>query len=599
MAEAGSFADRVKQQADIVRVIGEYVRLKKSGQNFVGLCPFHAEKTPSFAVHPVKQIYHCFGCGVGGDVFKFVMEMDKCGFPEAVRAVAEKCGIPVPRPRERSPEERREHQQRAALVEMHREAAAFFAKQLEATPEGKAARAYLEDRGIAGETIARFALGYAPSSGDALCRHLKQKYPDTLLEMSGLAVRDAGGHFYDRFRRRIMFPIANDSGKVVAFGGRALGDDLPKYMNSPETPIYSKSGILYHFHGAKEALRQRDFAVLVEGYMDAIAVARADVDNVVASCGTSLAEAQVKLLARFTRRIVVNYDPDAAGQAATERSLAILLEQDFDVRVLALPGGQDPDKFIREQGAEAYRKLLEAAPPYVDYLITRARQMDLSTGEGKLRAVNFLMPFIQRIPNRLLRSEWATRIAQQLRVDEPVLRESLRRAAAERRSEVKAKPELIARSAKPAERRLIQILAEADAFRAELVRALTSAEPGLLYAGLETERIFAVLVGACASGQRPDPAALANDLPETDRRLLFEILFESAAAPTWEEAESCLRVLERRRAEAELAAVQKQIEAQPVASAAPGGSPSAAGEEMRRLLQRKQDLRQRLAELPQ
>src|SRR6266851_5686532 len=487
MAEAGSLADRVKQQADIVRVVGEYVPLKKSGQNFTGLCPFHSEKTASFAVHPVKQIYHCFGCGVGGDVFKFVMEVEKLSFPEAVRAVAEKCGIPIPRPRARTQEEKRETQQRTALVEMQREAATFFARQLEATSEGKAARAYLEDRGLDSEAIARFGLGYAPSSGDALYRHLKQKYPDKLLELSGLVVRDSSGRLYDRFRRRIVFPIANDSGKVVAFGGRALGDDLPKYLNSAETPIYSKSNVLYHLDRAKEALRQSDFAVLVEGYMDAIAVARAGISNVVASCGTSLTEPQVKLLGRFTKRVIVNYDPDNAGQAATERSIAILLEQDFEVRVLALPGKADPDKFIREQGADAYIKVLKESPPYVDYLIGRARQMDLSTGEGKLRAVNFLLPYVQKIPNRILRSEWATRIAQQLRLEEPVLRAALSRAATERRSEVKTQPELIGRAARPVERRLIRMLAEGEGFRGELAQQL---QTGQLYLGLETEKIF-------------------------------------------------------------------------------------------------------------
>ena len=226
MAEAGSFADRVKQQADIVRVVGEYVRLKKSGQNFVGLCPFHSEKTPSFAVHPVKQIYHCFGCGAGGDVFKFLMEMDKSDFPEAVRAVAEKCGIAIPQPRERSPEERREQQQRTGVVGMHRDAAAFFSRHLETTAEGKAAKMYLLDRGLDAEAITRFGLGFAPSGGDALWRHLKSKYPEKLVESSGLVGRDPSGRVYDRFRRRIMFPIANDAGKIIAFGGRALGDDL-------------------------------------------------------------------------------------------------------------------------------------------------------------------------------------------------------------------------------------------------------------------------------------------------------------------------------------------------------------------------------------
>src|ERR1700685_4122586 len=434
MAEAGSFAERVKQQADIVRVIGEYVRLKKSGANFTGLCPFHQEKSPSFAVHPVKQIYHCFGCGAGGDVFKFVQEMDKCPFPEAIRIVAEKSGIPVPRPRERSPEEHRENQQRSALVEMHREAATFFARQLYEGHERKNAAGYVEDRGLNREAITRFGLGWAPSSGDALLRHLKSKYQEKLLEASGLFSRDQSGRLYDRFRRRIMFPIANDSGKVIAFGGRAMGDDMPKYMNSPETPIYTKSNVLYHVDRAKEALRQSDFAVLVEGYMDAIAVARSGIANVVASCGTSLAEPQIKLLSRFTRRVIVNYDPDNAGQAATERSISLLLEQDFEVRVLALPGKADPDKFIREQGKDAYIKLLKESPPYVDYLIARARRMDLTTGEGTRNAVNFLLPYVQKIPNPILRSEWATRIAQQLRLDEPVLRHELLRAAKERRS---------------------------------------------------------------------------------------------------------------------------------------------------------------------
>jgi len=584
MAEAGSFAEKVKQQADIVRVVEEYVRLKKSGQNFTGLCPFHAEKSPSFAVHPTKQIYHCFGCGVGGDVFKFVMEMEKCAFPEAIRIVAEKCGISIPRPKERSPEERKENQQRTVLVEMHREAQTFFVKQLEGTLEGKAARAYLEDRGLDKDVLERFGIGYAPSGGDLLLRHLKSKYAEKLLAESGLISRDQSGRLFDRFRRRITFPISNESGKIVAFGCRALGDDQPKYLNSPETRIYSKSNVLYHMDRAKEGIRRQDFAILVEGYMDAIAVARAGISNVVASCGTSLAEPQIKLLGRFTRRVVVNYDPDAAGQTATERSLVLLLEQDFEVRVLALPpvGNKkaDPDLFIREKGAEEYLKLLKEAPPYVDYLIARARQMDLTTGEGKLRAVNFLLPYVQKIPNRILRSEWATRIAQQLRLDEPVLRAALSKAASERRSEVKTQPELIGRAAKPVERRLIRMLAEAEGFRHELAQRLQNAR---LYHGLETERIFAALVVASLAGQPLQATEVAAVLEERDRRLLFEILFEETNEPTWEEALSCIEALQNRQAERELAEVQRSIEA----------SPSAP--EMRGLLEKKQELMRRLA----
>ncbi len=584
MAEAGSFAEKVKQQADIVRVVGEYVRLKKSGQNFTGLCPFHAEKSPSFAVHPTKQIYHCFGCGVGGDVFKFVMEMEKCAFPEAIRIVAEKCGISIPRPKERSPEERKENQQRAVLVEMHREAQIFFVKQLEGTLEGKAARAYLEDRGLDKEAIAQFGIGYAPSGGDALLRSFTSKYSEKLLVDSGLVSRDQSGRLFDRFRRRITFPISNESGKIVAFGCRALGDDQPKYLNSPETPIYSKSNVLYHLDRAKEGIRRQEFAILVEGYMDAIAVARAGISNVVASCGTSLAEPQIKLLGRFTRRVIVSYDPDAAGQTATERSLVLLLEQDFEVRVLALPPAEnkkaDPDLFIREKGAEEYRKLLKEAPPYVDYLISRARQMDLTTGEGKLRAVNFLLPYVQKIPNRILRSEWATRIAQQLRLEEPVLRAALSKAAAERRSEVKTQPELAGRAAKHVERRLIRMLAEAEGFRQELAQQLQNA---CLYHGLETEKIFTALVIASLAGQSLQATEVAAVLEERDRRLLFEILFEEANEPTWEEAMSCIEALQHRQAEQELAEVQRSIEANP------------PGPEMRGLLEKKQELMRRLA----
>jgi len=585
MAEAGSFADKVKQQADIVRVVGEYVRLKKTGKDFSGLCPFHQEKTPSFTVSPGKQIFYCFGCGKGGDVFNFVMDMEKCEFPEAVRVVAEKCGIAIPRPKERSPEEHKENQLRGLLVEMHREAQSFFVKQLEGTPEGKLAWAYLEDRGLDKEVIARFGIGYAPSGGDALMRFLKGKYKDNVLAESGLISREQnGGRLFDRFRRRITFPIANESGKIVAFGCRALGDDQPKYLNSPETTIYSKSNVLYHMDRAKETIRREDFAILVEGYMDAIAVARAGISNVVATCGTSLAESQIKLLGRFTKRVIVNYDPDTAGQAATERSLALLLEQDFEVRVLALPPVEDkkadPDLFIRERGKDEYIKQVKAALPFVDYLIGRVLQTDVSTGEGKKRAVNSLLPYLQKIPNPIQRSEWATRMAEKLRIEEPVLRAELKKAARERRSEIKVQPEMIGRAAKPAERRLIRMLAEAEDFRQELAQRLQSAQ---LYHGLETEKIFAALIVANLSGMPVRAAEVGAILEDRDKRVLFEILLEESSELTWDEAASCMQALQNRQAERELANVQRSIEANP------------AGKELRSLLEKKQELMRRLA----
>jgi len=416
-----------------------------------------------------------------------------------------------------------------------------------------------------------------------LLRHARGKYAEKLVEASGLVSRDASGRLYDKFRRRVMFPISNESGRVVAFGGRALGDDPPKYMNSPETPIYTKSAVLYHFDRAKESIRKREFAVMVEGYMDAIAVDRAGVPNVVASCGTSLTEMQLRLLGRFTRRVVMNYDPDTAGQAATERSLTLLLEQGFDARVLRLPGGADPDLFIRKHGVEAYQKLLAEAPPFLDHLIEQALGAggaDVNTAEGKLRAVNFLLPYLQKLPDRLLRSEWASRVAQRVKIDEPMLRETLRRAAAERRSEAKMRPELAPPAAKPAERRLIQLLAEGEGFRQRLAEELREAG---VHRGLGTEKLFNALIEACAAGDRPDPVALSESLEAPERRLLYDILFESAAEPTWDEASSCLTALRRVHLETELADLQRRIEAGP------------AAEELRELMGRKQELRKALS----
>jgi len=549
MAEPGSVAERVKQQADIVRVVGEYVRLRKSGQNFVGLCPFHQEKTASFAVHPGKQIYHCFGCGAGGDVFRFVMEMEKISFPEAIRIVAEKCGVAMPEWRDGGSGGKQASDQRRALVEIHRHAAAFFVRQL-ATDEGRSARAYLEDRGLKPETIARFGLGWAPTGGEALARHLRGKFPAPWLDLSGLFSRDRGQHVFDRFRRRIIFPIASESGKVVAFGGRALGDEPPKYLNSPETPIYTKSRVLYHLDRAREAIRKEGFVVLVEGYMDAIALAEAGIENVVASCGTSLAEPQVRLLGRFTRNVVVNYDVDAAGQAATDRSLSLLLGEEFQVRVMALPareaGKADPDQFVREEGVEAYRELLGRSPLYLDYLIGRARQMDTGTIEGKLRGVNFLLPYVRLLSSPLARSEWASRVASELHVDQAALRGLLQRAASERKAEVKARPEMLAAAVTPAERRLLKMLLDGGATGERLAEEMRRAG---LHPGLDTEPIFTALLDAAGSGRpgEDELTALGERLEERHRRLLFELTFETGTEPSWEEAESCLKALKWRR----------------------------------------------------
>src|SRR5271157_5168501 len=468
-----SQVDEVRAAADIVKVVGDYVKLRKAGANYMGLCPFHQEKTPSFAVHPAKQIFHCFGCGVGGDVFKFVMMMDNLTFPEALRRLAEKVGVTLSDTFGDATYDANARV-RSALYKMHEAVAKFFAGQLSGTAEGRLARAYLADRGLTDEAVGRFRLGYAPGDGQALTRHLTGAgYESELLEKSGLAGRDAErNRYYDRFRRRVIFPIANDSAKVVAFAGRALGDEQPKYLNSPETPIYTKGRVLYHLDRAAQAIRKLDYTILVEGYMDCIAVASSGIENVVASCGTSLTESQIRLLARYSRRVVVNYDPDSAGVAATERSLTLLLEEGFEAKVLALPGGLDPDSFVRKQGPAAYRQLLATAPTYIDYLTERAvARHNLNTPEGKVAAANAVMPYLGRVPNPMLRAELANRLAERLRLDERLLREELRRAAGEGRRQVEVKQD-VAVTASPAEKQLLRVFLENNDLADEFLPAL-------------------------------------------------------------------------------------------------------------------------------
>lgn len=554
-----SQVDEVRAAADIVRIVGEHVRLRKAGVNMVGLCPFHQEKTPSFAVHPAKQIFHCFGCGVGGDVFKFVMLLENLTFPEALRRVAEKVGITL---RETVGDETYDAQarERAVLYKMHEAAAKFFAAQLSGTPEGRLARAYLADRGLSDEVIGRFRLGYAPSDGQALMRHLREAgFRSESFEKSGLILRDAERErFYDRFRRRVIFPIANESGKVVAFGGRALGDDQPKYLNSPETPIYTKGRVLYHLDRAAPAIRKLDYAILVEGYMDCIRVASSGLENVVASCGTSLTEAQVRLLGRSSRRVVVNYDPDTAGVAATERSLALLLEEGFEVRVLTLSEGLDPDGFIRKQGAAQYERLLAAAPMYLDYLTERAvAQHDTTRPEGKVAAANAVLPYLARIPNPMLRAELADRLADRLHLDERLFREELRRAASKAQREIQVRLEEVKRKTLPAERELLRAFFDSEEVADEFLPRVV--EEGVSE-GLLSEGVFKQLLDLRRQGRRLDPVRLVDSLSKDEQQLVFESLSATGEAGNRDPVEIHYMALRRKKLERNAENIRTQIE---------------------------------------
>jgi DNA primase len=443
------FAQTVKQQADIVRVIGEYVRLKKAGaQNYSGLCPFHGEKTPSFSVHATRQFYHCFGCGVSGDVFSFVQKLENVGFPESVKIVAQKCGIALPKREFSSPEEAAESRQRTKLLDLHERAAAWFEAQLQST-EGTRAREYLTSRGVTAATIQKFRIGYAPEGYQGLRSVLEKLESPEILRLSGLfsskeQENGAPGTPYDRFRKRITFPIANESGRVIAFTARALDEAAaagekagPKYLNSPETPLYSKGQVLFNLDKAKQAIRQQNFALLVEGQMDCISVFTAGITNVLATSGTAFTEHQVRLLRRYVTRVVINFDPDTAGANAAEKSISLLTEEGFEVRVVTLDDGLDPDRFIRERGIRAYAEALKNARRHSDYLIDRARILfPPRNPEAKVAAVNYLLPHIKRIPSPLLRDEFIKDAAQKLSIDSAVMREELKLAAAKRRDAV-------------------------------------------------------------------------------------------------------------------------------------------------------------------
>jgi DNA primase len=659
-----NFKETLKQQADIVRVVGEYVKLRKAGaQNYAGLCPFHSEKTPSFGVHATKQFYHCFGCGASGDVFSFVQKVENISFPEAVRLIAQKLGVPMPKVAFSSPQEAHDAKLRMALLDVHERATDFFQQCLR-RPEGANAREYLKSRGLDADTIAKFRIGYAPDSGFLLRDALRREFDEELLRESGLfswkdshqpsAVshqeqqilrsaqddkrREASAEtrelssqspelssqtpelaesqalraessleassrklaaIYSKFRNRVLFPIANEQGKVIAFTGRTLATDEkagPKYLNSPETPIYSKSRVLFNLDHAKEAIRKLDYAILVEGQMDCISVYAAGFHNVIASSGTAFTELQAKLLGRFSKNIVVNFDPDTAGARATERTLALLVEEEFNIRVVTLETGFDPDLFIRRKGKDAYAAALKNSQKYFDYLIERARgQFPVRSPEGKVKAVNYLLPHIQRVPSRIIRDELALEISQKLGIDSAVLRQELKHAAGARSAAQVHAPAQTQITG--AERILIRALASATQISPDQERlsARDGAEEEFdparqaqyvltserLHEGLSSESLIESLLGV--SEGTPDLMELARS--EDERRLLASILMHDEEELTPETLEGAVRALRRIHLRRRLEQVQQEL-------TRPGLSP----ETLRALLEEKVRLKRALME---
>ena len=559
MATASTFSQDLKQQADIVRIIADYIRLKKAGaQNFTGLCPFHKEKSPSFSVHATRQFFHCFGCGASGDVFTFVQKIENITFPEAIRRVAEKMDIPVPRQTYSGPGEALEAKQRGVMLDMHEKACAFFEEQLR-RPEGARAREYLSGRGLNEDTLRRFRIGYAPDSGFLLRDRLRGMADEELLKLSGLmswrqeeskppnfqdGTSSSGNAtaLYSKFRNRVMFPICNEQGKVIAFTGRTLDVNEkagPKYLNSPETPIYSKGRVLFNLDKAKDAIRHLGYGILVEGNVDCISVFTAGFQNVIASSGTAFSEAQVRLLSRFTKQVVVNFDPDTAGAAATERSLSMLIEEEFEIKVLTLESGFDPDLFIRRKGAKAYADALMQSPKYFPYLIGRAiNTFPVKTPEGKAKAVNYLLPYIRRVPQAIIRDELANDVAQRLGIDSALVRQELRHAATNRAVPIKPSPDP---QISEAEKIIVRLLApgaspELDELRNAAVEVLSS--EGLID-GLASQTLLESLLSPMQGSAQS----------ESDQRLLAQILMQESDEITQELVESAVEALRRRKME--------------------------------------------------
>jgi DNA primase len=629
---AEDFKETVKQQADIVRIIGDYIKLKKAGgQNWAGLCPFHAEKSPSFQVQATRQFYYCFGCHESGDVFKFIQKIENITFPEAVRLVAQKLGIPLPKATYSSPGEARDAKLRAQLLDAQERAATFFQECLK-RPEGARAREYLQGRGLDAETIARFRIGYAPDSGFLLRDRLSNEFSEEVLRESGLfswkqedsrqpsavsrqqtQISGATSEqqvprgpsparndkpeddnadaesvapttndqrpttVYSKFRNRITFPITNDTGRIIAFTGRTLATDEksgPKYLNSPETGIYSKGRVLFNLDKAKEAIRKLDYAILVEGQMDCISVYAAGFHNVIASSGTAFSEVQAKLLGRFSKNVVVNFDPDTAGAKATERTLGLLVEEEFQIKVLTLEQGFDPDLYIRRKGKDAYGEALRGSQKYFDYLIDRARNsFPVRSAEGKKNAVNYLLPHIQRVPSRIVRDELAQEIAQKLGIDSAVLRQELRHVASERSAAaVKSTAEA---QATDAERILIRALASA---RQMLPGEHLSARGGArevikdeefdparqaqyafqsegLHRGLATESLVEALLNAGAE----IADVMEVQCSEGERRMLASILLKEDEELSAERLEGAVRALRRIHLRRRLERVQREL----------------------------------------
>ena len=556
------FIDDLKAQADIVQVVQEVVSLRRAGASHKGLCPFHTEKTPSFTVNGDRGFFHCFGCGTGGDVIKFVQLHESLTFPDAVLALAQRFGLQAPAADDPARDAAAESE-RETLLRLHELARDYFREQL-AAPAGAEARAHLEARAVRPATAERLGLGFAPGR-EGLKRHLLDAgYSLDVLLKSGLVVEREGARIGDRFRNRLTIPICRDAGSVVAFGGRALGaGQQPKYLNSPETPLYAKGRTLYGLHLTKQAVRRLGYAVLVEGYFDLAQVVQGGIEPVVATCGTALTASQARLLRRFASKVIVSFDPDAAGQKAAVRSGELLVAEGLEVNVALLPPGEDPDACVRTRGAAAFADTLTQSRPYLEFALERAAAgRDFTRDQPRRTFLSEMLTLAARIPEAAARDRFADRLAHRAGVVEDVVRAEIRKAAVARRTDAPA-PAPAAEHASPmlqAEKALLWALVHEPA---AALAALGEIEPPDIH-GLTTAPILQVALSLADLSPDVVPGTLVERLDADEAALVQAIAAESVAPAT--NARDCWITLRQRRYRQELAFLRDEIERKPAES---------------------------------
>jgi len=551
--------EEIRQATDIVELISGYVTLKKRGKNYFGLCPFHTEKTPSFSVNPALQIFHCFGCGVGGNVFTFLMRQEGVSFPEAVRILAQRAGIPLPQERvDLSLQKEKE-----ALYSANRFAARFFYKNLTSTKEGQVALAYLRARGFDLEVIKKFGLGYSLNSWDGLIRHAKANSMDLeVLHKAGLIIKREDGGYYDRFRDRIMFPIINLSGMVVGFGGRRLGEDedTPKYINSPETPIYHKGEVLYGLFQARDEIRKKDRVILVEGYTDLLSLYQNGIRNLVATSGTALTESQAELISRYTKNVILLYDGDSAGSRATLRGMDILIENGLNVWIAELPSGQDPDSYVRERGVEEMERSLDSSLSFVDFKIKTFKEGGwFSSASRQAEAIKSIMETVSKIQDEVTRNLTIREVAEKLSVDERMLHRAMAKMTGRGEAEELTMGQPLLSQREAAERELVRLLIKEEELRGFIFQHLEIKDiKNKTYRG-----IMELIYRGFEEGKDADPAELM-DLAEDVESASFvsRVLLEEEEIEEDQKrklAEDCLVVIMGSAIKEEVARVRKEI----------------------------------------